>query len=230
MAPLHRKLAETVTLEKGIDAQTPLKDALELLAMRYGLQPVLIDRESFKDLAQVDAPEDLPVKLPRMAGVNLGTVLRQLLAQVRAHYLVRADHLEVVPAERFQAEVWGAGPPPEGQPPRRKLPLVNATYEQRPLEELLQALSDATGFTVVLDARHAGDRAGAPVSALLNNVPLDTAVRLLADQAELEAVLLDNVLQVTTPDQARALQAEQEKLNRRGLERVSPGGAPAAGM
>jgi hypothetical protein len=63
---------------------------------------------------------------------------------------------------------------------------------------------------VVLDARTAKE-AQAPVTAELSNVPLDTAARLFADMAGLQVVPLDNVLYVTSIDNARALREEQEK-------------------
>jgi hypothetical protein len=50
----------------------------------------------------------------------------------------------------------------------------------------------------------------------LTNVPLDTAVQLLADMAELKVVHRDNVLYVTTPEHA----AKLEKDYGRGRPRV----------
>ncbi len=62
----------------------------------------------------------------------------------------------------------------------------------------------------MLDAR-VGEAAKVPVSAELTNVPLDTAVRLLADMAGLKSVQIDNVVYVTTPANAAVLQKEQEQ-------------------
>jgi hypothetical protein len=214
---LGRKLAELVTLKQGIEPNTPLKDALEHLAKAYNLTPVLIDSESFKQ-AGVESPEEAPVRLPRVSGVRLGTVLQQLVAQVQGAYLVRGDHIEITSAPSWQTEVWGRFTEEEPNRRRRFLPLVHAAFEQRPLEDAIRELADTTGFNVVLDTRHAGESGKMPVTALLNNVPLDTAVRLLADQADLQAVLLDNVLQLTTQDRARALGAEQDRANQKGIE------------
>ena len=71
---------------------------------------------------------------------------------------------------------------------------------------------------MVIDVRHAAQRSHAAVTAVLNNVPLDTAVRLLADEADLQALLLDDVLFVTTREQAQALQLEHERLKRKGMD------------
>jgi hypothetical protein len=43
------------------------------------------------------------------------------------------------------------------------------------------------------------------------NVPLDTAIELLADMVELKLVRKANVLYVTTPERAEPLLAEEEK-------------------
>ena len=51
------------------------------------------------------------------------------------------------------------------------------------------------------------------MDAQLNNVPTDTAVRLLANMAGLSVARLDNVLYVTTRENAAAAQADQERLN-----------------
>src|SRR5439155_26824057 len=72
-------------------------------------------------------------------------------------------------------------------------------------------LADSTGINVILDARVAEKAGKTPVTATLNGIPLDTAVRLLADMADLKAVAIDNALYVTTKPNAETLQAEQEK-------------------
>jgi hypothetical protein len=80
--------------------------------------------------------------------------------------------------------------------------------EQRPLEQALKTLATRTGFTVVLDVR-AGEKGKTPVTAAFKNVPLDTAVRLLADMADLRSVLIDNTLYVTSPENADRMIADQ---------------------
>ena len=45
-------------------------------------------------------------------------------------------------------------------------------------------------------------------SSEVDDVPLETAVRLLADQAGLQAARIDNVLMVTTPEHAKQINAD----------------------
>jgi hypothetical protein len=72
----------------------------------------------------------------------------------------------------------------------------------------LKQLARRTAVNLVLDAR-AAKEAQTPVTFHLRDVPLETAVRLLADAAGLKQILLDNVLYVTTEPRATALEAER---------------------
>src|SRR5439155_23524892 len=48
--------------------------------------------------------EDQTVRLPRMVGVSLGTVLRLLSAQVNGTFLIRRDYIEITTGQRAVAE------------------------------------------------------------------------------------------------------------------------------
>src|SRR5262249_22780939 len=106
---LEKKLNEPITLEKGIDPNTPLKDALEFFSDHYNLT-ILIDTAAFKEEKAEDAAGDVeatPVKLPKMSNIALGTALRLLLSQVPpngATYLIRRDLIEVTTGKRAVAE------------------------------------------------------------------------------------------------------------------------------
>jgi hypothetical protein len=56
-----------------------------------------------------------------------------------------------------------------------------------------------------------GEKGKTAVTARLINVPLDRAVRLLADMADLKAVLLGNVLYVTSKENAAQWEKEAAK-------------------
>src|SRR6185437_4373035 len=79
-----------------------------------------------------------------------------------------------------------------------------------PLEDAVKELAEQAEFNVVFDNR-AADKAKTTVSAVFRNTPLDTALRLLADMADLRAVHLDNVLYVTTKENAAALEARLDR-------------------
>jgi len=104
---IKEKLATPVNLDKGIDANTPLKDALEFLADRYDLT-LIIDSKAFEAIG-VQKVEEQPVALPKMVGVSMTTVLRLLLAQIKGDvytgtYLIRRDYIEVTTSYNAAAE------------------------------------------------------------------------------------------------------------------------------
>jgi hypothetical protein len=203
-APLSARLARTVNFP-GLDAKTTLGDALDLLAERYGVN-LEVNEAAFKE-AGLDNPREQMIEraVPKMNNARLETVLRKLLARLpgEAAYMIRTDSIEITTRQAQKFEVWGAeydGP---------FLPLVHADFDHKPLAESLRELSDRTGFNIVVDARVAS-KAETPVTAKLTNTPLDTAVRVLADMADLKPFLTDNLLYVTTKENATRLE-EQER-------------------
>ncbi len=81
----------------------PLKDAISFLIDRYGL-PIIIDTEAFRNDVGTNDVENQTVKLTKVAGVSLGTVLRLLLAQVQGTYIIRREFIEVTTGARQAAE------------------------------------------------------------------------------------------------------------------------------
>jgi hypothetical protein len=188
-------LRKPMSLPDGLGANTPLRDALEFVASRLEL-PILINHEAFR-AAGVQDVEAQPVRLPRMTNVRLGTVLRLVLGQVNGQVHVRSDYLEVRP----QSAIVSADPSVPLEAPQ----LIYAEFAKVSLELALESLSEDTETTILLDAGRAGEKAKTAVTAKLKNVPLGTAVQLLADLAELKAVKLDNAWYVTTADNAARL-------------------------
>jgi hypothetical protein len=99
---LKTKMETGVTLD-GFEPNTPLKEALGFLTERYGIT-ILMDTEAFKADLQIMEPDNQPVKLPRMVNVRLETVLRLLLAQASATFIIRRDYVEVTTPQRQAAE------------------------------------------------------------------------------------------------------------------------------
>ncbi|MGE3804448.1 MAG: hypothetical protein AB7K24_07230, partial [Gemmataceae bacterium] len=99
---LKDKLNTPVTIE-GFEPNTPLKEALGFLSERYGMT-ILIDVQAFQADLQIQEPENQPVKLPKMVNVSLGTILRLLLSQAQATFLIRRDFVEVTTLQRQAAE------------------------------------------------------------------------------------------------------------------------------
>jgi hypothetical protein len=99
-------------------------------------------------------------------------------------------------------------------------PVKQATFDKKPLHEALKDLVEGTGYNLVIDTTRLGDKARTPVTTALKDVPVDTAVRLVADLAGLRVVIIDNVAYLTTPENAKEMQAEQDQR----LLRLNPSG------
>lgn len=206
---LFQKLNQRVDFPGIEDARTTLNDALEQLSKLYGVS-FDINEQAFKmdglmEVGRIEIAQPTPV--PPMNNVRLKRILRKILRRVPSAsgttYYVHGDYIEITTGTFQSVAVWGAYSGPH-------LPLVNLVLEKCPLEDAVRQLTDLTDFAIVLDKR-AGDKAETAVSARFLNTPLDTALRLLADMADLRTVHIDNVLYVTTTDNAAALEARLTK-------------------
>lgn len=66
-----------------------------------------------------------------------------------------------------------------------------------------------TGANVVIDPR-LGEKANKAINLKLDDVPLETAIRLLAEVADLRAIRMSNVLFVTSPEKADKLRVDAD--------------------
>ncbi len=198
------KLTQFVTLEQGIPPNTAFKEALDFLADRYDLT-IVVDSNAFTAIG-VEKVDEQPVQLPKMAGVRLRDVFRFLLAQVRgenhdATYLIRPDYIEITTTLRADPQRWvGAD--------RRHAPKVDAEFNGEELEDALRALAYSSGINVVLDGRTVEKSS---VTATLREMPLDAAVRVLADMAGLKMVVMPHALYVTSAENAKLLEVEKQR-------------------
>jgi hypothetical protein len=197
------------------DPKLTLEGALEYLAdpKQFGVS-FYVQEIAFRDAGYADKNvKDEPIAtrpIPKMTNARGETVLRAILARVpttpsrEATFLIRKDGIEITTASLVEAEVWS----PDYRGPH--LPLVHPRFDRRPLGEALKELATAADYNIMLDPR-TEEKAKTSVSANMTNAPLDTAVRFLADFAELEPVFLDNVILVTTKENAAAWQKKLEK-------------------
>jgi hypothetical protein len=191
------------------DPKLTLGDILEHLAERFEIT-FQVNEAAFaaEKVKNVKSAKVVKRQLNKLSRVSFDTVLRQVLARVPsksgATYVLRCDRIEITTTAALRAEVWG----PDHKGPF--LPVVSRSYDKLLLDLCFKDLANATGFNIVVDAR-VGEKLKTAATASFHNVPLDTAVRVLADMADLKAVQLDNMLYVTTRENAKSLQEEQEK-------------------
>jgi hypothetical protein len=209
--PLPQKLAQRVRFDGIGDPKSTLSDALDKLSKLYDINFDINEKafkfENVSDVAKTPIMAETPI--PAMKNVRLSRVLDKILSRIPvssgATYLVRSDHIEITTGTIQRAQIWGGGKGPF-------LSLIHAGFDKVPLEDALKELSEQSDFSIVLDNR-AADKAKTPVSAKFLNTPLDTAVGLLADMGDLRPFHLDDVLYVTTKENAAALEARREKVN-----------------
>jgi hypothetical protein len=202
----------TDKLRQGIDPGQSLKDVLDFIGRSHGLT-FRVDYAAFKQggLDNV-ADHQLKTGLPATRNIPLGTSLQDLLLQlepVQGAFLVKRDHIVIVPVDRTMAEYT-------------MRELVRADFDKLPVQDALKELAEQTGTAVIFDAKRAGEKAKTPITATLQNVSLGTAVQLLANMAELKAVMVDNTVYVTTEENAA-------KLEENGAAAPVPHGPPSAG-
>lgn len=220
----NHQIREQLRAPAKLDAafeNVPLRDILEYVSDRYNM-PVRIDHVAFARIGFKNTRDilDTSVTIAKARGVTFDQLLREALAQfdpsnayggLQLSLRVKNGQLMIVPyfSATDDAVVYNE----EAQPPGASVSLfgedVQISAAEKPLTEVLRELAEVTGANIIVDAR-AKEKARAPVSANLQDAPLMTAVRVLADMAELKAVALDNILYVTTRDNAERLLKEHE--------------------
>ena len=206
---LPQKLSKRVTFAGFDDPRLTLKDALDHLSklgdVTFDINEKAFQTDNVQDVHKSEIVSMNPI--PAMKNVRFSTVLRKVLSRVPsesgATYLVREDTIEITTGTFQSQEIWGDFTGPH-------LPLVNVTLDKSSLEDALKELSEQTEFNIVLDNR-AAEKAKTTVTARLRNTPLDSALRILSDMTDLRSVHLDNMLYVTTKENAAALEARIEK-------------------
>jgi len=207
----HQEMDKPVSMDELDKPNLTLGEALGLFEKRYGLRFEINDAAFAEEgMAQVlgqqiASPDRWP--LSRMKNVTLATALRVVLDRlpVPALAVIRRDTVEITTVHFMRAELGI----PEDKP---LLPLVWEEMDGVPLPRALQQLAKASGMNVVLDPRALTDDAATlKITAQFASVPVDAAVRVLANMADLQAVQVGNVFYVTTPKRAAQLLGEQKR-------------------
>lgn len=197
------------------DPKVTLTDVLEMLSKQVQERKCVkltfnINENAFKteQVTDVGKSEVANPSLPPM-NVSLDTVLKKVLSRIPvdsgATYVIRADTIEITTNAAVLAEFYAPGV----REPR--FPLVIAGFENTPLDEAVRELAKQTGKNLILDARFGKD-ARVPVTGDFMNVPLDEAVFLLADMANLASVRINPAtLYITSPKNAKAVEKRQQQ-------------------
>lgn len=199
--PTDPRDALELPITMSLDPNTRLQDALEYISDHYNFT-ILIDNDAFKS-ENVPDVENNPIKLPRLVGIKLRTALRQVFNQANADFLVQDRHILIVPRE------WLARNVALRQP-------VSADLRGKSLDQAFGELSRRSGVSIVF-SENLVELAKTPMTIQLENVPLITAVSVLADVRALRAIPVENLIYVTTPDKAELFINSHGSLIREGL-------------
>ncbi len=205
------KLIQPFHFDPNVDPDLTLEEFLDRLSKRLGIN-FEFNWRAFQE-EEADVKLDTPVRIKAILAMkndtSLATVLRIVLAglpcESGAVYVLRTDSVEITTREALRTELRI----PETRP---LLPLVWDVLEDTPISKALAKVTETTSFNVIVDP-HVKDHVQDQVSVQFNNVPVDTAVRLLANMAGLSVVWLDNVFFVTSADNAKRLREEQARAN-----------------
>jgi hypothetical protein len=211
----REQLTKPLNFEGIDDPRVTLQEALDKLGKRFNINFEINDaafaREQLEQVGTTPIAQGKPI-LP-MRNASLATLLRIILARVPcpsgAVYILRPDSVEITTTSGLIQELGivrnysSAGVPPV-------IPLVWDAFEETPINKALMRVTEQTSFTVIVDSS-VKDKVKLNVTAQFNNVPVDTAVRLLANMADLSMVQLDNVFYLTTPEKAKRLREEAAK-------------------
>ncbi len=174
---------------------------------------VVINERAVRNEGEPDAT----VRPVRFKGATGAAVLRHTLDQLGATYLVRRDHVEIVPLDFARRAARQPAASDANGDPLESFPLVAAVFKERPLNAALEELAADHALTVIV-APQAADQKAAFVSARLMNVPADRAVELLALQADLRVVRRGAAFLVTSKEHAEAMFNERMDREQRKIE------------
>jgi hypothetical protein len=137
-------------------------------------------------------PNEMPVTA-RLKDVKLRAGLRTVLAQYNLGYAAVGDTIIVTTEDVAQQRLLRQS--------------VDVDVAGQPLADELKRLARVTGVNLVIDPRQV-KVAQANVTLRLDDVPLETAVRLLSELGGLKPVRMGTVVFVTSEERADKLKAD----------------------
>jgi hypothetical protein len=186
---VKKQLDQQVTLEA---TDQSLNAALNRLREQTKINFV-VDRLTLQQ--QGLDPEQLRVSV-KLNDVKARSCLRSLLAPYNLGYAIVGDTVLVTSDDMAMH--------------RQLQQRVTLDLDKVELAVALKKLAKETASNVVLDSKVSAKEAKTPLSLEMDDVPLETAVKLLAESAGLKPVKVGNVLLVTTKARAAELRSDPD--------------------
>jgi hypothetical protein len=184
----RQALDQVGLFDKGLDPGTKLTDLFDILRAKTGLH-FATDDGTGDDNSTLPDFTSLEVSYPPRPGVKLRTALKNLLGAHGLTFVYLADEDVVFISTRERA--WE----------RQCRQSVGFEFEKVTLERALRQLARETGVNLLLDPRQAA-KAKETLNLAVDDVPLETAVGLLAELVGLHVARAGNTLLVTSQETA----------------------------
>jgi hypothetical protein len=164
---IEEKLNKPVLLDKSLEKETSLKEAMELVSKRHDLN-IVINGLEFKKQLKIFNIEQFPVRLEQMRGmpvrlqkkpvIHLGLIIELLAKQVDGTYEIKRDHIEIVPLQpgkRNPAPPLKMSKEETGQLDKKMqkpVSLGKGIDMNTPLQDVVEFLSDSLDIVIILDS------------------------------------------------------------------------------
>ncbi|MGE3808197.1 MAG: hypothetical protein AB7K24_26340 [Gemmataceae bacterium] len=160
---LAKRLVRPVTIE-AIDSNTPIKEALVLLADHCQIK-IRVDNAAFRRELKIKEPDNMPVKLPRITELRLEVVLELIAYQAEGTVCVTKDEVLIVPCPNRAVDADFTDNHKERKPLWTRLPAARAATNDNldrrlniegfepntPLKEALGFFAERYGLNVLID-------------------------------------------------------------------------------
>jgi hypothetical protein len=151
---IRKKLDGKVTLDKGLQPGTKLKEALDFFEDRYDLT-IRIDEAAFKKAGK-EGVGATKVELRKLAGISLKVVLYMVLDQLEATFEVSDHAVRIVPAAKPASLAERLRPPRQWVRRHLRAKLSDlVTFKEFPddttLSEAIEFFEDRYDLTILID-------------------------------------------------------------------------------
>lgn len=192
------KLRQPLKLNQELDGMA-LKDLIALMEKDHKLK-FIVDEKQFRSAGEAAILDNKLTLKQSVGGLRVGMALGIMLSNIEATCTIQKDHIEIVPDFGMKHVVR-----------------VTGVYKERPLNEVLAEIADDHDVTILV-APQSGDARMTFINSRLLNVPLESALELLAVQADLRVVKRKNAYLITGKDHANELTEEAHNTAMRKIE------------
>jgi len=192
------KLRQPLKINQELDGMQ-LKDVIRTVEKDHNLK-FIVDENAFKSAGEASILDKKLTLKQSVGGIRFGKALGIMLSSMEATYIVHKDHIAIVPVSA-----------------RENVVCVTGIYKERPLNEVLAEIADDHDVTILV-APQSGDARMTFINSRLLNVPIESAIELLAVQADLRVIKRKGAYLITGKDHANEMNEETHNTAMRKIE------------